>query len=73
MLEQETFLVRVGFDTVPLSTPHLNWKHGIRVAFNDSLGIGPGMPVIDMLDMMDAMVDYILIRAKRIGATEAAP
>jgi hypothetical protein len=73
MLEQETLLVRVGFDTVPLSTPRLDWEHGIRVAFHDSLGIGPGMPVIDMLDMMEAMVDYILIRAKQTGATEAAP
>lgn len=73
MLKHETLLLRVGFDTVPLSTPRLDWEHGIRVAFHDSLGIGPGMPVIDMLDMMDAMVDYILIRAKQIGATEAAP
>ena len=25
------------------------------------------MPVIDMLDMMEAMVEYILTRARRIG------
>jgi len=72
MLEQETFLIKVGFDTVPLSTPHLDWEHGIRVAFHDSLGIGPGMPMIDMLEMMEAMVDYILSRAKYIGATAGA-
>lgn len=73
MLEGETLLVRVGFDTVPLSKPHLEWEHGIWVAFHDSLGIGLGMPVVDTLDAMEAMVAHILIRAKRIGATEAAP
>jgi hypothetical protein len=68
MLEGETLLVRVSYDTVPLSKPIVELEHGIRVAFHDRLGIGPGMPVIDMLDMMEAMVDYILTRARRIGA-----
>lgn len=67
MLEGETLLVRVGYDTVPLSKPIVVLEHAIRVAFHDRLGIGPGMPVIDMLDMMEAMVSYILTRARRIG------
>ena len=64
MLEGETPLVRVGYDTVPLSKPIVVLEHAIRVAFHDRLGIGPGMPVIDM---MEAMVSYILTRARRIG------
>jgi hypothetical protein len=73
MLEGETLLVRVGFDTVPLSKPHLEWERGIWVAFHDSLGIGLGMPVVETLGAMEAMVAHILIRAKQIAATEAAP
>ena len=71
MLEGETLLVRVGYDTVPLSKPIVELQHAITVAFHDRLGIGPGMPVIDMLDMMEAMVSYILIRARRIGENGA--
>ena len=67
MLEGETLLVRVGYNTVPLSKPIVELQHAITVAFHDRLGIGPGMPVIDMLDMMEAMVEYILTRARRIG------
>ena len=67
MLEGETLLVRVGYDTVPLSKPIVELRHTLAVAFHDRLGIGPGMPVIDMLDMMEAMVSYILTRARRIG------
>jgi hypothetical protein len=67
MLERETLLVRVGYDTVPLSKPIVELQHAITVAFHDQLGIGPGMPVIDMLDMMEAMVSYILTRARRVG------
>jgi len=67
MLEGETLLVRAGYDTVPLSKPVVELLHAITVAFHDRLGIGPSMPVIDMLDMMEAMVSYILTRARRIG------
>jgi hypothetical protein len=67
MLEGETLLVCVGYDTVPLSKPIVELQRAIRVAFHDRLGIGPGMPVIDMLDMMEAIVMHILTRARRIG------
>ena len=67
MLEGETLLVGVGYDTVPHSKPIVELQHAITVAFHDRLGIGLGMPVIDMLDMMEAMVSYILTRARRIG------
>jgi hypothetical protein len=56
MLEGETLLVRAGCDTVPLSKPVVELQHAITVAFHDRLGIGLGMPVIDMLDMMAAMM-----------------
>jgi hypothetical protein len=68
MLEGETLLVRVGYDTIPLSKPIVELEHAIWVAFHDRLGIGPGIPIVDMLDMMEAMVDYILTRARQIGA-----
>jgi hypothetical protein len=67
MLEGEPLLVRLGYDTVPLSEPIVELQHAITVAFHDRLEIGPGMPVIDMLDMMEAMVSYILTRAQRTG------
>jgi hypothetical protein len=67
ILEGETPLVRVGYDTVPHSKPIVELLHAITVAFHDRLGIGPGMPVIDMLDMMEAMAEYNLTRGRRIG------
>jgi hypothetical protein len=73
MLKGNTLLARVWFDTVPLSAPHLTLEHGIWVAFDDSLGIPKGMPIVDTLGMMEGMVEYVLIRAKQIGTTEAAP
>ena len=39
----------------------------LPVAFHDQLGIGPGMLVIDMLDMMEAVASYILTRVRRVG------
>jgi hypothetical protein len=43
-----------------------------RIAFHDSLGIGLGVWVVDMLDMREAMIEYILTRAGHIGAKSSA-
>ena len=67
MLKQETLLARVWFDTVPLSAPHLDLKHGIWIAFDDALGILPGMPVVGTLENCEAMVETILMRANQLG------
>jgi hypothetical protein len=67
ILEGETPLVRVGYDTVPHSEPIVELQHAITVAFQGRLEIGPGMPVIDMLDMMEAMESYLTTRARRVG------
>jgi hypothetical protein len=68
MLEGETRLVRVEYDTIPLSKPDVRLEHRVCIAFHDSLGIGPGMPVVDTLSMIESMVVYILTRAGRISA-----
>ena len=48
----------------------MEFQHAIAVAFHDRLRIGPGMPVIDRLDMLEAMVSYILTLARRIGEND---
>jgi hypothetical protein len=71
MLEKETPIVRVQYDTPPLIPTIVEYGVGICVAFHDDLGIGPGMPVVDMLDMMLAMVSYIVDKASVIGSPHA--
>lgn len=66
MLKGELLLATVWFDKVPLLAPRVELEHSIRVAFDDGLGILPGMPVITTLEMCEAMVAYILRRAGQI-------